>query len=98
MKPKHKIVEIEWMDAQSWFGNADYVENLKDEKPVHSFSIGYLLYECKEHLEKADLEQRLLGEIKEWKEAIGIEREYREILDIILIACMLAKKLKGGEK
>ena len=50
-KPKYKIVEVEWFDAQSGFGNAQYVDELIDEaKPLHTFSIGYLLYDCKEYI------------------------------------------------
>ncbi len=49
-QPKYKIVEVEWLDAQSGFGVAQYVDELKHEKPQHTFSIGYLLYECKEHI------------------------------------------------
>lgn len=50
-KPKYKIVEVEWMDAQSGFGNARYVEDLiHEDKPLHTFSIGYLLYECKDYI------------------------------------------------
>lgn len=48
---KHKIVEVEWFDAQSGFGNAQYIRDLIDEeKPLHSFSVGYLLHECKEYI------------------------------------------------
>lgn len=47
---KYKIVEVEWFDAQSGFGNAQYVEELAQEKPSHTFSVGYLLYECKSHI------------------------------------------------
>ena len=50
MKPKYKLVEVEWLDAQSYFGNAQYIEELKEEKPLHSFSVGYLLHECKGHI------------------------------------------------
>lgn len=45
-----KIVEVEWLDAQSGFGNAQYIEELAEEKPLHSFSVGYLLYECDTHI------------------------------------------------
>jgi len=48
---KYKIVEVEWLDAQSGFGQAQYVEELiHDSKPIHTLSIGYLLYECKEYI------------------------------------------------
>lgn len=51
MKPKYRKVEVEWFDAQSGFGNAQYVDELIEEvKPLHSFSVGYLLYECKEYI------------------------------------------------
>jgi len=50
-KPKYKIVEVEWMDAQSGFGNAELVEDLiKDFKPTTTFSVGYLLHDCKEYI------------------------------------------------
>ena len=49
-KPKYKKVEVEWLDAQSGFGNAQYVDELTKETPLHTFSLGYLLYECKEHI------------------------------------------------
>ena len=49
--PKYKLVEVEWLDAQTGFGIAQYVEELIDEaKPLHTFSVGYLLYECKEYI------------------------------------------------
>lgn len=47
---KYKIVEVEWLDAQAGLGIAQYVDELKEEKPIHTFSIGYLLYECKEYI------------------------------------------------
>ena len=48
---KYKIVEVEWLDAQSGFGSAEPIEELiKDWKPLHSFSTGYLLYECKDYI------------------------------------------------
>ena len=50
-RPKYPVVEIEWLDAQSGFGNARYVDDLIEQgKPQHSFSVGYLLYECKDHI------------------------------------------------
>ena len=49
-RPKYKIVEVEWLDAQSGFGQAEFVEDMAKEKPSHSYSIGYLLYECKQHI------------------------------------------------
>ena len=51
MSVKYKIVEVEWMDAQSGFGNAEFVEDLiKDFVPTITFSIGYLLHENKEYI------------------------------------------------
>ena len=48
-QPKYKIVEVEWIDAQSGFGQAEFIDNLIQEcKPLHSFSAGYLLNEDKE--------------------------------------------------
>ncbi len=48
---KYKIVEVEWFDAQSGFGNSESIEELiKDWTPLHSFSVGYLLYECKKYV------------------------------------------------
>ena len=50
-RPKYKIVEVEWTDAQSGFGNAEFVEDLiKDFIPTTTFSIGYLLHENKEYI------------------------------------------------
>jgi len=49
MKPKYKIVEVEWFDAQSGFGQAEFVDDLiKQCKPLHTFSVGYLLNENKD--------------------------------------------------
>lgn len=48
---KYKTVEVEWMDAQSGFGNAEFVSDLiKDFKPTITFSIGYLLYDREEYM------------------------------------------------
>lgn len=48
---KYDIVEIEWLDAQSGFGQAETVEELIEyHKPIITHSIGYLLYECEEYL------------------------------------------------
>lgn len=44
-------VEVEWLDAQTGFGNAQYVDELIEQpKPQHTFSVGYLLYECKDYI------------------------------------------------
>ena len=55
MNPKYKVIEIEWLDAQSGFGNAQYVDDLvlqelKPENMRYSFSVGYLLYEDKQKI------------------------------------------------
>lgn len=48
-KPVHEIVEVEWFDAQSGFGQAEFIDELiKQCKPIHTFSVGYLLNENKE--------------------------------------------------
>ena len=49
---KYKVIEVEWLDAQSGFGNAQYVEDLclvdlKPENMQYTHSVGYLLYEDK---------------------------------------------------
>ena len=48
-QPKYKTVEVEWFDAQSGFGQAEFIdEAIKNMKPIHTFSVGYLLNEDKE--------------------------------------------------
>ena len=48
---KYKIVEVEWFDAQSGFGQAEFVDELiRQCKAIHTFSVGYLLNEDKEGL------------------------------------------------
>lgn len=44
------IEEVEWIDAQSGFDQPISIEELKDMKPLVTHSIGYLLYECKDHI------------------------------------------------
>lgn len=47
-KPEYKIVEVEWFDAQSGFGQAEFIDELIQKcEPIHTFSIGYLLNESK---------------------------------------------------
>ena len=47
----YKIVEVEWFDAQSGFGQAEFVDELiQQAKPIHTFSVGYLLNENKESI------------------------------------------------
>jgi len=50
MRFSYKIVEVEWLDAQSGFGQAHFVEDLADEKPIITLSVGYLLYDCDDYL------------------------------------------------
>ena len=66
MKPIFKTVEVEWMDAQSGFSSPLTVEQLEEEEPYHTFSIGYLIYEDKQ---KVILGFMLFGEdmIKHWQ-------------------------------
>lgn len=48
---KYKIVEVEWLDAQSGFGQAQFIEELVEhEEPIHTFSVGYLLHQCKDYI------------------------------------------------
>lgn len=48
-KPKYKKVEVEWFDAQSGFGQAEFIDDLIVQcKPFHTFSVGYLLNESKD--------------------------------------------------
>ena len=45
---KYKIVEVEWLDAQSGFSSPVTIEDLETEEPYHTFSVGYLVKEDKE--------------------------------------------------
>ena len=48
-KPKYPMVEVEWFDAQSSFGQAEFIDDaIINLKPIHTFSVGYLLNENKE--------------------------------------------------
>lgn len=63
----HKIVEIEWLDAQSGFHSPLTIEDLEREKPLHTFSVGYLL---KEDSEKVILGFMMFGDeglFKHWQ-------------------------------
>lgn len=47
----YKIIEVEWFDAQSGFGQAEFIEEtIQNMKPIHTFSVGYLLNEDKESI------------------------------------------------
>ncbi len=64
---KYDIVEVEWLDAQSGFGSPLSLEELEKEKPLHTFSVGYLL---KEDQEKVTLGFMMFGEdefFKHWQ-------------------------------
>lgn len=41
----NKLVEVEWLDAQSGFSFPLSIEELEKEEPLHTFSTGYLLTE-----------------------------------------------------
>lgn len=43
-------VEVEWLDAQTGFGNAEFIEELEKQEPIITHSIGYLLYENQNHI------------------------------------------------
>lgn len=48
---KYPIVEVEWLDAQSGFGQAETIEELIEyHKPIHTLSVGYQIYECEEYV------------------------------------------------
>ena len=47
---KHKIVEVEWFDAQSGFSSPLTIEELETEEMPHTFSVGYLIKEDKERI------------------------------------------------
>lgn len=44
-----KIVEVEWLDAQSSI-DAFTIEELEKLKPLHTLSVGYLLLEKKDYI------------------------------------------------
>ena len=51
MLNEYKIIEVEWMDAQSGFSTPEDVDVLiKDMKPILTYSVGYLLYECDDYI------------------------------------------------
>ena len=47
---KHKIVEVEWLDAQTHSSHIQEIGELEDWKPFITKSAGYLLYEDKEKI------------------------------------------------
>lgn len=48
---KYPIIEVEWFDAQSGFGQAEFIEDaIQNMKPIHTFSVGYLLNENEESI------------------------------------------------
>lgn len=50
MKNKFKIVEVEWVDAQTGFGQATFIEDLIESPPLITHSVGYLLHKDKEKI------------------------------------------------
>jgi len=67
MVRKYKIVEVEWLDAQSGFSSPVTIEELESEEPYHTFSVGYLI---KEDKKKVILGFMLFGEeemFKHWQ-------------------------------
>ena len=51
MLKKYKVIEVEWMDAQSGFSIPEEVGDLiKDMKPILTYSVGYLLYEHEDYI------------------------------------------------
>ena len=66
-KSKYKIVEVEWLDAQSGFSSPLTIEELESESPLITFSVGYLL---KEDDEKVILGFMMFGDegmFKHWQ-------------------------------
>ncbi len=66
-KKKYKIVEVEWLDAQSGFSSPLTIEELEREEPLITFSVGYLL---KEDEEKVILGFMMFGDegmFKHWQ-------------------------------
>ena len=63
---KYDVVEVEWLDAQSGFSSPLTIEELETEKPLHTFSVGYLI---KEDQEKVILGFMLFGDemFKHWQ-------------------------------
>lgn len=45
---KYKIVEVTWLDAQSYMGYADDIGEISKWEPIITHSCGYLLYQDKE--------------------------------------------------
>ena len=45
-----KIVEVEWFDAQSSMDSWTIEEIEENLKPLHTFSVGYLLLEKKDYI------------------------------------------------
>ena len=45
-----KIIEVEWLDAQSGFSTPVDIEEAKEVEPILTHSVGYLLHEDKEKI------------------------------------------------
>jgi hypothetical protein len=51
MTPEYRIVEVQWFDAQSYCGPAEDISYMiENMKPELTYSVGYLLNECKESI------------------------------------------------
>ena len=46
---KFKIVEVKWFDAQSSMQSWT-IEELAEAKPLHTFSVGYLIHEFEDRI------------------------------------------------
>ncbi len=46
---KFKKVEVIWIDAQSSTDGL-YIDDIKNMKPIRSYSLGYLVYECDKYI------------------------------------------------
>jgi len=49
-KPKYKIVEVEWLDAQFGFSRIIESNEVENIESINTFSIGYLMREEKEFI------------------------------------------------
>jgi len=50
VKCNYKVVEVTWLDAQSGFSIPITIDELREEEPLWSKSIGYLLDEDKNRI------------------------------------------------
>lgn len=45
-----KIVKVEWLDAQTGFSTPETIEELEQEKPTCTLSVGYLITDDKDKI------------------------------------------------